>query len=407
MLCFIFFIWGFITSLNDILVPHLKQIFDLNYTQVMLIQFIFFSAYFIVSQPSGIIVAKYGYRQAILLGLLTSALGALLFYPAAGMLSYPVFLAALFILASGITLLQVAANPYVTLLGNPETSASRLNLAQAFNSLGTSVAPLFGASFILTDSMISGDIKQLPSQQVLQAYRLQEAASVQITYLGLAIVLVILVIVIGNIKLPLTSYAKDRDTKPEKVLGILKNSQVVLGAIGIFSYVGAEVSIGSFLIGFLGQDNIVGLDKAIAAKYVSYYWGSAMIGRFLGSGLLQKIKPGNLLGTFAFIASGLVIIAASSSGQIAMWSILSVGLFNSIMFPTIFALAIDGLGKMTSQASSILVMAIVGGSIMPLTQGIMADAFGIQKAFILSAACYLYIVYYGFFGSNKKTKIDI
>lgn len=380
----LFFMWGFLTCLNDILIPHLKAVFDLNYTQIMLIQFTFFGAYFIMSIPSGSIIAKVGYKKGIVIGLLTSAVGALLFYPAASVISYPLFLTALFVLASGITLLQVAANPYVAVLGKPETASSRLNLTQAFNSLGTTVAPYFGGVLIL--SSVAGLSPK------------EEAAMVQMPYVGLAIALALLAFVIWKSNLPVIATVEDHHAKAGKLSDALKYRHLVLGAVGIFVYVGAEVSIGSFLVNFFGQSDIAGLAPATAAGFVSYYWGGAMIGRFIGSALLQKINAGKLLALFALIAGSLVLVTVFTIGQFAMWTILCVGLFNSIMFPTIFTLGIDGLGKLTSQGSSILIMAIVGGAIIPVAQGALADTYGVQQAFILPAICYLYIMYYGWSG---------
>ncbi len=384
----LFFMWGFLTCLNDILVPHLKAVFDLTYTQVMFIQFTFFGAYFIMSIPSGKIISLFGYQKGIVIGLLTAGLGALLFYPAASTISYPLFLTALFVLASGITLLQVAANPYVAVLGKPETASSRLNLTQAFNSLGTTIAPYFGGILIL-----SSVVAMTPQE---------EAAMVQMPYVGLAIALVILAVVMAKFKLPVIATVEDHHAKSGKLSDALKHRHLVLGAVGIFVYVGAEVSIGSFLVNFMGQPEIAGLKEAAAAGFVSYYWGGAMVGRFVGSALLQKINAGKLLGIFALITFGLVLTTVFTTGHVAMWTILSVGLFNSIMFPTIFTLGIDGLGKLTSQGSSVLIMAIVGGAIIPVAQGALADTYGIQHAFILPALCYLYIVYYGFKGSRHS-----
>ena len=384
----LFFMWGFLTCLNDILIPHLKGVFDLNYTQIMFIQFTFFGAYFIMSIPSGSIITKVGYKNGIVIGLLTSGVGALLFYPAASAISYPLFLTALFVLASGITLLQVAANPYVAVLGKPETASSRLNLTQAFNSLGTTVAPYFGGVLIL--SSVAGLTAR------------EEAAMVQMPYVGLAIALAVLAFVIWKSKLPVIAAVEDHHAKAGKLTDALKHRHLVLGAVGIFVYVGAEVSIGSFLVSFFGQSDVAGLAPATAAGFVSYYWGGAMIGRFVGSALLQRINAGKLLGFFALIASGLVLTTVFTTGHFAMWTVLSIGLFNSIMFPTIFTLGIDNLGKLTSQGSSVLIMAIVGGAIIPVIQGVLADSFGIQHAFILPAICYLYIVYYGFIGSRHQ-----
>ncbi len=384
----LFFMWGFLTCLNDILIPHLKAVFDLNYTQIMLIQFTFFGAYFIMSIPSGAIIAKVGYKSGIVVGLLTAGAGALMFYPAASLISYPLFLSALFVLASGITLLQVAANPYVAVLGKPETASSRLNLTQAFNSLGTTVAPYFGGVLIL--STATGLTPQ------------QEAEMVQMPYVGLAVALALLAVVIWKSHLPVIATVEDHHAKAGKLSDAMKHRHLVLGAVGIFVYVGAEVSIGSFLVNFLEHPEIAGLAPATAAGFVSYYWGGAMVGRFIGSALLQKINAGKLLALFALIAGALVMTTVFTTGQFAMWTILSVGLFNSIMFPTIFTLGIDGLGKLTSQGSSILIMAIVGGAIIPVAQGALADTFGVQQAFVLPAICYLYIMYYGWKGHKHS-----
>lgn len=397
----LFFMWGFLTALNDILIPHLKGVFELSYAQAMLIQFTFFGAYFLMSLPSGKIIAVLGYQRGIVIGLLTAGIGAALFYPAASATSYPLFLTALFVLASGITLLQVAANPYVAILGNPATASSRLNLTQAFNSLGTTVAPYFGGLFILTTTMLGSDATRSFSPEQLQAYRLQEAASVQMPYLGLATALAVLAGIMALLKLPVIPEVEDHKLKPGKLSDALKHSHLYLGAIAIFVYVGAEVSIGSLLINFIGQPEIAGLTQAVAAGFVSYYWGGAMVGRFVGSALMQKLDAGRLLGAFASIAFALVVITALTKGPLAMWAVLSVGLFNSIMFPTIFTLGIKGLGKLTSQGSSILIMAIIGGAIIPLVTGMLADNYGIQTAFLLPASCYLYIVYYGFNGSRR------
>lgn len=399
----LFFMWGFLTCLNDILIPHLKALFDLSYTQSALIQFTFFTAYFVMSIPAGKVISRFGYQKGIVTGLLTAGLGALLFYPAASVPSYPLFLMALFVLASGITLLQVAANPYVAILGKSETASSRLNLTQAFNSLGTTIAPFFGALFILSGTMLSSEAMKQLDPVKLQAYRLAEASSVQMPYVALALALGVLAFAMSKFKLPVISSVEDPDAKKVKLSDALKHKHLVLGAVGIFVYVGAEVSIGSFLVNFLGQPNIAGLKEATAAGFVTYYWGGAMVGRFIGSALMQKIQAGKLLGVFSLIASALVFATIISSGSIAMWTILAVGLFNSIMFPTIFTLGINQLGKVTSQGSSLLIMAIVGGALIPLAQGVLADAIGIQLAFILPALCYLYIAYYGFVGSKVKS----
>jgi len=396
----LFFIWGFITSLNDILIPHLKSVFTLNYTEAMLVQFCFFTAYFVVSIPSGYLVEKIDYKDGIIAGLSIASLGCLLFYPAASLHSYPLFLAAFFVLASGITLLQVAANPYVTILGNPETASSRLTLTQAFNSLGTTIAPYLGALFILATAVKTADeIKSLNADE-LSIYQAAQAAAVQYPYLLLAAVLFFIAVVFALIKLP------NIEADEAQALAVEDNirdsawayKHLVLGAVGIFVYVGGEVSIGSFLINFLGEPSIAGLAEQDAGKYVSFYWGGAMVGRFIGAAAMQKIKPDKALTFNAVTAALLVLITMVGSGHVAMWAILAVGLFNSIMFPTIFSLAVSGLGKHRGQGSGILCAAIVGGAILPVVQGLFADRIGIQQAFFIPVLCYCYIAYYGWRG---------
>jgi MFS transporter, FHS family, L-fucose permease len=411
----LFFIWGFLTCLNDILIPHLKAVFSLSYTEVMLVQFCFFTAYFIISLPSGIIVEKIGYKRGIIVGLLTAGIGCLFFYPAAGLRSYPLFLVALFILAAGITLLQVAANPYVVILGKPETASSRLTLTQAFNSLGTTVAPFFGSFFILSVAVKTTEEIQKLNPSQLTAYQLAEASSVQFPYLGLAAALLIIAGIFALIKLPEieAGSVESADGSGQSYDSIHKSAwgykHLILGAVGIFVYVGAEVSIGSFLVNYFGSRDIVGLPVEQAGKFVSFYWGGAMLGRFAGSAIQRKIKPGYVLGFNAIIASLLVITSMLTFGSFAMWSILLVGLFNSIMFPTIFSLALNGLGKHTGQGSGILCMAIVGGAILPVIQGFVADKIGIHHAFVLPVICYLFIAYYGIKGHipqfNKTAKV--
>jgi len=396
----LFFIWGFITCLNDILIPHLKAVFTLNYTQAMLVQFCFFTAYFVVSVPSGYLVEKIDYKGGIIAGLSIAGIGCLLFYPAASSHSYPLFLAAFFVLASGITLLQVAANPYVTILGKPETASSRLTMTQAFNSLGTTIAPYFGALFILATAVKTADEIQLLNADELSVYQAAQAAAVQIPYLLLAAVLFLIAVVFVLIKLPKIEATEEQvsggaDDVHDSAWGY---KHLVLGAIGIFVYVGGEVSIGSFLINFLGEPSIAGLAEQEAGKYVSFYWGGAMVGRFIGAAVMQKIQPGKALTFNAVTAALLVLMTMFGSGHVAMWTLLAVGLFNSIMFPTIFSLAVSGLGKHTGQGSGILCAAIVGGAILPVVQGLFADRIGIQQAFFIPVLCYCYIAYYGWRG---------
>jgi len=398
----LFFMWGFLTCLNDILVPHLKPIFDLNYTRVMLIQFAFFGAYFLFSIPSAKIIDWIGYQRSMVAGLLIMGLGAFLFVPAASVPSYPLFLGALIVLAAGITCLQVAANPYVTVLGKPETASSRLNLTQAFNSLGTFLAPFFGGLFILTAARNIEEVRAL-APDALQAYRLHEAATVKLPYVGLGIALVLLAIAIGSFKLPKIPHAQHQIG--EKVNdSIWKHPNLIFGAIGIFVYVGAEVSIGSFLVNYFTQPEIGGLTEKVAASFVAFYWGGAMVGRFIGSALLQKVKTGGLLAICAVCAGGLVAVSMLTTGHLAMYSIILVGFFNSIMFPSIFTLGVAELGPLTGDGSGIMIMAIVGGAIIPVAQGWIADHIGIHHAFFLPVICYLYILYFALTGSRPNSE---
>jgi MFS transporter, FHS family, L-fucose permease len=396
----LFFMWGFITVLNDVLVPHLKSIFDLSYAKVMLIQFAFFTAYFIFALPWAKVVDKVGYKMTMVLGLLTMGVGAFLFIPAASVPSYPLFLGALMVLAGGMTALQVAANPYVAVLGPPQTASSRLNLAQAFNSLGTTIGPFIGGILILTAAPKAMEVVRQMSAEAQQVYRIHEASSVKLPYMVIGLLLIVMAISIAMFKLP----AMPGTEKHGKLKGesVWKHSHLVLGAIGIFVYVGAEVSIGSFLINYLSQPNIGNLSEVQAAKYVSAYWFGAMVGRFLGSAILQKVRSTTVLGIAAFGASLLVIITMLTTGNIAMWSIILVGFFNSVMFPSIFTLGIAELGPLTGDGSGLLIMAIVGGALIPFAQGWLADHIGIHHAFILPAICYLYIIYYAFKGSKPQ-----
>ena len=399
----LFFMWGFLTCLNDILVPHLKSIFDLNYRQVMLDQFAFFGAYFLFSIPSAKIIDWIGYQRSMVVGLLTMGVGAFLFVPAASAPSYPLFLAALVVLAAGITCLQVAANPYVTVLGKAETASSRLNLTQAFNSLGTFLAPFFGGLLILSAVPKAMEEIRALAPDALQAYRLHEAATVKTPYVGLGIALVVLAAAIGSFKLPKIPQAQHK--VGEKVDdSIWRHPNLILGAIGIFVYVGAEVAIGSFLVNYFSQPEIGGLTEKVASSFVAFYWGGAMVGRFIGSGLLQKMKTGHLLGICAVCATALVTISMLSTGHFAMYSIILVGFFNSIMFPSIFTLGVAELGPLTGDGSGIMIMAIVGGALIPLAQGAIADKIGIHHAFFLPVICYLYILYFALSGSRPNSE---
>ncbi|MFA6986419.1 MAG: L-fucose:H+ symporter permease [Arenimonas sp.] len=394
----LFFMWGLLTSLNDVLIPHLKSIYTLNYVQAMLVQFCFFGAYFIVSIPAGALIKRIGYQSGAVTGLIIAASGCALFYPAAES-GYSLFLIAFFVLAAGITILQVAANPYVTALGDPHTAASRLTLTQAFNSLGTTVGPLFGGILILSGTALvgAGDVNLMSAGQQAD-YRAQEAAAVQGPYLILAGALLLLAVIFALARLPKVSHAEDVLTTPgsgARQFILLRHRNLLLGAIGIFLYVGAEVSIGSFLVNFMGEGNIAGLAPASAAKYVSYYWGFAMVGRFVGFAVMRYVSPGKTLAFHAACSMALILTAILGHGYLAMWAILAVGLFNSIMFPTIFSMALHGLGKSTGQGSGILCMAIVGGAIVPFMQGFLADRIGIQLSFLLPMSCYAFILFFG------------
>jgi FHS family L-fucose permease-like MFS transporter len=399
----LFFMWGFLTCLNDILVPHLKSIFDLSYAQVMRVQFAFFSAYFLFSVPWSKIVNKFGYQRTMVIGLVTMACGTFLFVPAAFVVSYPLFLMALLVLAAGITGLQVSANPYVDLLGEPDTASSRLDLTQAFNSLGTTIAPKIGGLLILSAAPLAIEqLRQMPPQ-ALHAFRVQQAASVKMPYAAITFALLLLAILIAMVRLPKIETAvpgpgdKGNDS-------IWKHPNLLLGGLGIFAYVGAEVSIGSFLVNYFSLPEIAGFSARTAAGFVSFYWGGAMIGRFLGAPLLRRIKATYLLAFCAICAASLVATSMLQSGRASMWSILAVGFFNSIMFPTIFSLGVAELGPLTGNGSGILNMAIVGGAVLPVIQGVIADRVGIHHAFFIPIICYLYILFYGLSGSKPNSE---
>lgn len=379
----LFFIWGFITALNDILIPHLKAAFSLSYTEAMLVQFCFFGAYFIISPFAGKLIEKVGYQRGIIIGLLTIASGCFLFYPAAEVEIYVVFLLGLFVLASGVTILQVSANPYVAILGTEDTAASRLNLAQAINSLGHTLGPMFGAALIFG-----------------AATTVIAATAVQLPYLILASVMIITAIIFWRIKLPVIKHVENPHAAEVTSDSIFKHKPLLYGTLAIFLYVGAEVSIGSFLVNFFAESHIGGLSEHDASKMVSYFWGAAMIGRFIGAALMRVIKPTFLLACNSVMVILLITLTINSQGSVAMWAIISVGLFNSIMFPTIFTLAIRGLGPLTGRGSGLLCQAIVGGAILPMIQGVAADMTSVQASFIVPAFAYIYIAWYALKGSN-------
>ena len=386
----LFFMMGFITCMNDILIPHLKKIFDLSYTQAMLVQFCFFTAYALMSIPAGKLVEKIGYKGGVIGGFLIAALGCVLFYPAAGSASYPIFLGALFILATGIVLLQVAGNPYVTLLAKPRKESTTLTLIQAFNSLATTVAPPLGAALIFVDATAS---------------KAQQVSSVQIPYLGLAGFMVLLAVVVAMIKLPDARQIANQETEHnhDGKTSVWQYKHMILGAVGIFCYVGGEVAIGSMMINVL--EKVAGLSHETGANYLAIYWGGAMVGRFVGTAVLNKFEPNKCLAFNASVVVVLILLAILLGGKVAMWCLLCIGLFNSIMFPTIFSLGTKGLGKFTGQASGIICTAIVGGAIIPVAQGAFADTIGLLPAYFVSAVCYCYIVYFALKGYKADEKV--
>jgi len=376
----LFFLFGFITCLNDVLVPHLKQAFTLTYTQAILIQFAFFSSYFVVSIPSSRFCETYGYSRGLFTGLGITAIGAFGFLGSAHFVSFGLFLVSFFVLAAGITLIQVAANPYVTLLGSPETASSRLTLVQAFNSLGTTIAPILGSYFILSTTSVD---------------------SVRAPYFVIALGLLALAVFVAFAKLPsFKGSAQNSDDASWSEL--LQNPRLMMGCFAIFAYVGAEVAIGSFLISYLGTPHIRSLDPETASRFVSIYWGGAMLGRFLGTPLLAKMRPGTVLQLFTTGSIVMVLLSILTSGELAMGAILAVGLFNSIMFPTIFSESIRGLKRGTEKASGLLCTSIVGGAIIPLFQGMLADQIDLRWSFLLPVVCYVYI--WMFAGSVRTVK---
>ena len=412
----LFFIWGFITVLVDALVPRLKAVFELSYFESGLVQFAFFTAYLVLSIPSGLLIARIGYKRGVVVGLLAMGAGCLLFVPAANLREFGLFLLAIFVMAGGITVLQVAANPYVAALGPARTASSRLNLAQAFNSLGTTISPLVSAAFILGASVLSSDAIGAMAPAERGAYYASEAATVQTPFVVLAAVLVVLALAFSRFRLP-NILETDAHTSGS-YRGALASRPLVFGALGIFLYVGAEVSIGSYLVNYLvhldvarlvagggwiggtarllsGGDPATFTVERLAGTFAALYWGGAMVGRFVGSALLRTVSPGRVLAAFAAAAVALLVVTATTSGAVALVAILAIGLCNSVQFATIFTLAIDGLGEHTAQGSGILCTAIVGGAIVPLAYGALADAVGVQPALLALTLCYGAIAAYG------------
>ncbi len=395
----LFFMFGGITSLNDVIVPKLKELFTLSYGEAMLVQSAFFAAYFIFSLPAAAIVRRLGYMRTAVVGLLTMTAGCLLFVPASNTGLFSAFLAALFVLAAGITIVQVVANPLITMLGSPESASSRLTFAQAFNSLGTTVFPYAGAVLIL-GSLSKIDPRTL-SGAALTAYRTHETHVLTLAYLGLAAVLTL---VAGVVWLRRNSLTEGPVQKVGLLSGfdLLKRPRFGWGAVCIFLYVGAEVTIASLMVSYLMQPSVMGLAAETAGKHVSLYWGGALVGRFVGAYLLRQVSPGKVLATTAAAAIVLATISSLSGGVVAGYALLSIGLFNSIMFPTIFTLASDGLGSRAAEGSGIICVAIVGGAVIPPLTGRLADLVGLRPALILPIACYAAILAYGLYARGRR-----
>ena len=424
LLTTLFFLWGFITVLVDSLIPRLRELFTLTYFQAGLVQFAFFGAYFLLSIPASYILSKIGYKKGIILGLLTMATGCLLFYPAASYRVFGIFMLAYFILAGGITILQVAANPFVAVLGSEDGASSRLNLSQAFNSLGTAIAPAVGALFILSDTIKTEDEIAALTETAKDTYLATEASAVQMPFLGLALFIGLIAVIFLFAKLPKMISETSTGTYAEA----FKNKNLMLGVLGIFFYVGAEVAIGSYLVSYFLDMNLTPLisesnvlmsiadgvasifnkslegsdSKALLGIFVIFYWSGAMIGRFVGSYLTRIMKPGKVLSIFATIAITLIIISISTTGLVSMWSILAVGLFNSIMFPTIFTLSIDGIGELKPKGSGLLCTAIVGGALIPPLYGYLTDQIGFKTALLFIIICYSYILWFGYRNSKES-----
>ena len=397
LLASLFFIWGFITVINNTLLPHLRSVFELSYTQTTLIESVWFIAYFVASIPSAKLIERVGYKRSMVVGLIIMAIGALGMIPAARIPSYGLTLAALFVIASGITLLQVAANPYVAVVGPPETASSRLNLVQAFNSLGTTLAPLFGGYLILgrsTSGTAQAGVTLTPAE------RLADAQAVQLPYLIVAVVLVVLAIVIARYKLPDMGDATRRSSADERRgHSLWRHRNLVFGIPAIFIYLIAEIGVANLFINFVSQPSIGNLTHEQASRYLFLLWGGMMVGRFIGSFVMRSIPAERVLAWFSVGAFVVMVITSFAQGPVAMWSLILVGLFHSIMFPTIFTLGIRGLGPLTEEGSGLLIMAIAGGALV-IVQGWLADSFGLQLSFLLTAACELYILFYALWGSR-------
>ena len=397
LLASLFFMWGFITVINNTLLPHLRAVFELSYTQTTLIESVWFIAYFVASIPSARLIERVGYKHSIVIGLLIMAAGALLMIPAARIPSYGVVLAALFVVACGITLLQVAANPYVAVIGTPESASARLNLVQAFNSMGTTLAPLFGGYLILGRST-SGTSQS--NVTLTYAERMADAQAVQLPYLIVAVVLVVLSLVIARYKLPdIGATTRRLAAAARKQHSLWRHRNLVFGAPAIFIYLIAEIGVSNLFINFVSAPDIGDLTHERASHYLFLLWGGMMVGRFLGSYIMRLVSADLVLGAASIGAFIVMMVAMLSHGSVAMWALVSVGLFHSIMFPTIFTLGIRGLGPLTEEGAGILIMSIAGGALV-VVQGSIADRFGLQRSFAVTAVCEIYVLFYAFWGSR-------
>ena len=391
----LFFIFGGITSLNDVIIPKLKELFTLNYTQAMLVQFCFFAAYAVVGIPGARLVKKIGYMRGAVAGLLTMMAGCLLFIPASQTATYGVFLFALFVLASGVVIVQVVSNPLISMLGKPATAHSRLTFAQAFNSLGTTIFPIVGSILIL-GSLATVTADQLSGVELV-AYRTAESQAIVNGYLGIAAALAVVAAVVWLFRNALKG-EKHEASEGLAGLDLLKRPRFGFGALCIFLYVGAEVAIGSLIVNYLMQDHVMALPEQDAGKLIGLYWGGAMVGRFIGSVVLRVLSPGKVLASVSVAAIALLIFSTQSTGEVAGYALLAVGLTNAIMFPTIFTLACEKLGSRAADGSGIINVAIVGGAVVPLLTGIIADVTGsLAIAFTLPMLCYAIIAAFGIY----------
>ncbi len=395
----LFFIFGGITSLNDVIIPKLKELFTLSYFQAMLIQSAFFAAYFFIGLPGAALVKRLGYMRSAVAGLLTMMAGCLLFVPASQTAAYPLFLLALFVLASGVVIVQVVSNPLISLLGPSATASSRLTFAQAFNSLGTTVFPAVGAALIL--GSLAGVSASDFTGPALDAYRTAETQMIVSTYLSLAAALAVVAAVVWLFRNALKNEQHDQSSISEG-FSLLRLPRFSMGALCIFLYVGAEVAIGSLIVNYLMQSSVMGLDQQSAGEMIAYYWGGAMVGRFIGSAVLRVISPGKVLAFNALAVIALVLISANTSGAVSGYSLLAIGLMNSIMFPTIFTLACEGLGAKAADGSGIINVAIVGGAVIPPLTGLLADAAGLGLSLTIPAICYLIIAAFGLYAHRNK-----